>query len=318
MIGRVLVIGTGAMGSLFAACLARLDEVEVCMAGSWVEALEAVQRHGVEVEDAGEVWRAPVAARSLDKVAGTYDVVLVLTKSWRTRAIAHFAAQAAGPSGRILTLQNGLGNRDTLSAVAAPEQVMSGATTAAARLLKAARVRVADRGQTLFGEGRRTAALARLLTRAGLAAETSTRLPEILWNKLAINCAINPLTALHGVVNGDLLGQQEWRSQALTAAREVGRVAAANGIVIDGDPGEKALAVARATASNRSSMLQDIERGAPTEIEALNGAVVAAGLELGVPTPVNARLAERVRAREAHRDLATTMSAPRLMAGVMS
>jgi 2-dehydropantoate 2-reductase len=140
--------------------------------------------------------------------------------------------------------------------------------------------------------------LAAMLQRAGIAVR---RVPDIepeLWKKLAVNCAINPLTALRGVPNGALLEDPDTRALMVAAASEVAAVAAARGLLIE-DAAGAALEVAGATAGNRSSMLQGMERAAPTEIDALCGAVVREARKLGVAVPVNERLWREVRAREA-------------------
>jgi 2-dehydropantoate 2-reductase len=140
--------------------------------------------------------------------------------------------------------------------------------------------------------------VAALLEDAGLPAEVTDSFEPVFWAKLAANCAINALTALHGVTNGALLENAGLRRTLEEAAREVGAVAAARGVRLERDPAHAAVEVSRATASNRSSMLQDLTRGAQTEIDALNGAVAAEGRRLGVATPVNERLFRLVRARE--------------------
>ena len=119
-----------------------------------------------------------------------------------------------------------------------------------------------------------------------------------VWRKLAINCAINPLSALLGCQNGQLLSRPDSRKTLVDAAREVGAVAEAKGIDLETDPAELAVAVAEITAHNRSSMLQDIDRGARTEIDALNGAVVREALPFNVPVPVNESLWLRLRELE--------------------
>ncbi len=124
-----------------------------------------------------------------------------------------------------------------------------------------------------------------------------------LWAKLAVNCAINPVTALRGVVNGALLDDPTALRQMESAAREVGEVARALGVRLADDPVALAARMARATARNRSSMLQDAERGAPTEIEALNGAVVREAERLGIETPVNRALVEAMRRLESERGI---------------
>jgi 2-dehydropantoate 2-reductase len=127
----------------------------------------------------------------------------------------------------------------------------------------------------------------------------SDDLAGLRWRKLAVNAAINALTALAGLPNGALLDDPVLAADMAAAAREVGAVAAAAGVDLGADPAELARAVARATAANRSSMLQDLARGAPTEVDAIQGEVLRLGRRLGVPTPVNERLWRAVRSREA-------------------
>lgn len=296
------MVGTGAMASLLAARLARSGAALVTLAGTWREALVAIATHGVLVEEDGRRWSVPVATALLLDTLGPAEVVLVLVKSHRTRAVAEAAAQAMAPGGLVVTLQNGLGNREALEAAAGASCVAVGVATLGATLLAPGRVRSVP-GQVTLGTDAATAErverLAALLRTSGIETELSGDIDRLVWRKLAANCAINPLTALHRVPNGSLLDAPGLRDTLVAAAREVGAVAAARGIDLGMDPADLALEVARATAANRSSMLQDLGRGAPTEIEALNGAVVREGRRLGVPTPVNEALWRQVAQREA-------------------
>jgi 2-dehydropantoate 2-reductase len=151
--------------------------------------------------------------------------------------------------------------------------------------------------------------LAELLSRAGVPAETTRDVAPLIWAKLATNCSINPLAALTGLTNGGLLRSPRLRMLMAKAADEVKAVAQANGIRLADDLRDQVLAVAEATADNRASMLQDLDRGVPTEIEFLNGAVVREARRLKVNTPVNDWLWRSVRAREATRLSGTSLSA---------
>ena len=273
----------------------------VTLAGTWSAALEAIERHGLRVEVDGGCIHAPARALRLDTQGEMphADFVLVLVKAHRTASVAKPAAEAAAQDGTLATLQNGLGNRQALEAAAGIGRVIVGVTTAGATLLAPghARGHMAD---TLIGETAdgRAEALASLLRGAGLPARLTRDIDVLLWSKLAVNCAINPLTAIHGVANGALLERPEWRAAMEAAAREVQAVAAAQGIPLE-NPEERAYAVAQLTAANRSSMLQDLERGVPTEVDAICGAVVREGARLGIPTPVNAALMDAIHVREA-------------------
>lgn len=304
---RVLVLGTGAMGSFLAARLARGGAARVTVAGAWAEGLETIARHGIAVEDETGRWSARVATAPLSD-PGKAGFVLVLVKSMGTAAVAGTAARALDPGGMIVSLQNGLGNREVLARVAGQERVTVGVATLGATLLAPGRVR-AFPGRIVIG-ATLSHPLSRLLAAfeaAGIAAETSDDIDRLVWRKLAVSCAINPASALLGLPNGALLSSAEGRGRMAAAAREVGAVAAARGIDLQVDPADLAFEVAMATAGNRSSMLQDLDRGAVTEIDAMCGAVVTEGRAAGVPTPVNDGLWRAVREREG-RPLAATVA----------
>jgi 2-dehydropantoate 2-reductase len=289
------------MASFFGASLARAGH-RVTLAGTWRTGLATAARQGLRVQDPAGEWAARVETLPLDAPVAPHELVLVLVKSHQTAQVAGFAARAAGIGGWIVTLQNGFGNREALERVAGRGRVGLGVTTAGATLLAPGLVR-AFPAPTLLGDdgAGRAARVAALFRDAGLACEVSSDLAAVLWRKLAVNCAINPLSALAGVVNGALLENEEWRTQLEAAAREAGAVARALGVALDADPVALALETARRTAGNRSSMLQDLDRDARTEIDAINGAVVALGQSLGVPTPVNAALTRQIHEREAGR-----------------
>ncbi len=286
------------MASLLGARLARAGS-SVTLAGTWLAALEAVARHGLAVEDADGRWSVPVRAVHAGAPMTPHQLVLVLVKSHQTAAIAPAAARAAGLGGWIVTLQNGLGNRELLEHAADRGRVGVGVTLVGATLLGPGEVR-GHLARTILGgdAAGRALRVASLFREAGLETDVETDIERVVWRKLAVNCALNPLSALEGVANGVLLTRPDWRETIQATAREVGAVATAAGLDL-GDAATHALEVARLTAGNRSSMLQDLERGSRTEIDALSGAVVAEGRRLGVPTPRNEALWKAVRGREA-------------------
>jgi 2-dehydropantoate 2-reductase len=221
----------------------------------------------------------------------------VLVKSWQTARSARGLAQCLDPGGLALTLQNGLGNREQLAQVLGDGRVALGVTTAGATLLGPGRVRPVGEALVTLSAHPRLSPLANALEMAGFIIETVSDPTALLWGKLVINAAINPLTALLGVLNGELLARPSARLLMQSTAREAAAVADATGVRLPySDPLAAAEAVARRTAANRSSMLQDIQRRAPTEIDAICGAIVQAGERVGVPTPVNQTLLCLVKA----------------------
>lgn len=288
------------MGSFFAARLARIG-TPVTLAGTWADALARAADPGITVEEGDARWTVRVdAAPRAALPAGAFDVTLVLVKAHQTAAVAGVAAAATARDGLVATLQNGWGNRETLQA-AAPGRVAAGISVTGIAVVGPAHVRGAHRRTVLGYDAAtevRVRALAALLNEAGLATEVSPAIDAHLWAKLAVNSALNPLSALLGRTNGALVADPVAKLAVVEAAREVGEVARARGTAIDGEPVEAALAVARATADNRSSMLQDFDRGAATEVDFINGAVCREGRRLGIPTPVNDRLWRSVRERQ--------------------
>jgi 2-dehydropantoate 2-reductase len=288
------------MGCFFAARLARAGRA-VTIAGTWDEALARAEDPGIVVEERRQTWSARVTGRRREDLpSAAFDLTLVLVKAHPTESVAAAAAAATRADGLIATLQNGWGNREALEA-AAPGRVAAGTSVTGIAVVGPAHVR-GGHGRTVLGYDARTEARARaaaaVFNAAGLAAEISADIDRALWQKLAVNCAINPLSALEGRTNGALVADPAARATLVAAAREVGAVARARGTPLLEDPAEAALAVAHATADNRSSMLQDLDRGAPTEIDQINGAVCREGRRLRVPTPVNDGLWRGVRLRQ--------------------
>jgi len=288
MLQPVLIVGTGALGSLFAARLAAIG-VEVTMLGTWREGLAALRQHGVTiVQPDGRQTAYPVTATGNPADCSGAKYALVLVKSWQTERAAAQLAECLSPDGVALTLQNGLGNRETLAAALGQKRVALGTTTTGATLLSSGRVRPGGEGIISVGSHARLKPLCDLLEETGFKLDILDDVDSLIWGKLVINAAINPVTAMLKIPNGELLTRPTARELSATLANEVAAVAAAQNITLSfPDPATAAENVAERTAVNNSSMLQDVNRGAPTEIDAICGAVVRHGQEFGVDTPVN-------------------------------
>jgi 2-dehydropantoate 2-reductase len=293
----ILVVGTGAMACLFSARLAAAG-FPVTILGTWADGLQALQQYGVlVVDDEGHERRYPVRVNTDPGECTGFRFALVLVKSWQTARAARQLAHCLDPGGLALTLQNGLGNREQLAQVLGDERVALGVTTAGATLLGPGRVRPVGEALVTLSAHPRLLPLAHMLESAGFIIETVSDPTALLWGKLVINAAINPLTALLGVLNGELLARPSARLLMQSVAYEAASVAAARGVHLSyADPAAAAEAVARRTAGNRSSMLQDVQRRAPTEIEAICGAIVHAGEDVDVSVPVNRTLLHLVKA----------------------
>ncbi len=268
------------------------------MLGSWKEGLKALNEKGVRLVDEGDGEQAfAVHATSDPQDCVGAQSALVFVKSWQTSRAAQQLADCLAPDGVALTLQNGLGNLEHLQKALGVERAALGVTTMGATLLGPGRVRAGGVGPTHVASHPRLSELVEALRQGGFEVDMAQDLESLIWGKLAINAAINPLTALLGIPNGELLSRPHALALMAEAARETAAVAVARGINLPyADPGAAAVEVAGRTASNLSSMLQDIQRGAPTEIDAISGAIANEGESLGVWTPVNRVLWHLVRA----------------------
>jgi 2-dehydropantoate 2-reductase len=305
---RIGIIGIGAMGSLFAA---RLNAwAEVVMLGSWTAQLQALRQNGLALIDRdGRRQTQKIRVENEAGKTGDVDVALILVKSYKTDQAAALAKSILSPNGFALTLQNGLGNWEKIAAAVGRQRTILGSTAQAATMIAPGVVRHAGEGPTYLGRPSSPrlffTELIALFHHAGLETHLADDMDSLVWSKLVINAGINPLTALLRVPNGFLVENSPARSLMMRAAEEVGQVARARGVKLAyPNAAQRTLEVARATADNQSSMLQDVLRGAPTEIEAITGTIVDYGQRLGVPTPVNALLLRLVRAGAAKVDVA--------------
>lgn len=302
---HVLILGAGALGSLLGARLARTG-VRLSLFTRNTEHLWAIRDYGLRVEERDGLEHSveiAVFGRSRD-IPQPADLVLVAVKSPDTREAVRGILDLTHRQTVFLTLQNGIGNVETIMDAAGEGRVLAGTTSQGATLTAPGRVRHGGDGATLVGEPdgpptERAGAAAALFRSAGLEAQAAGHMREHLWEKLLVNAAINPTTALAGVSNGWIAEPGPGRKIAVEVLREALTVAEAIGIRVREDAEQHVFDVARATASNRSSMLQDLEHGKPTEIEAITGAVVRLGVEHGVEVPVNRTLLNLVKLIEA-------------------
>jgi 2-dehydropantoate 2-reductase len=296
---RIGIIGTGAMGCLFGAKLA--PHCQVTMLGTWREGLIALQEHGICLSEDGTEVRQPIDASSDPLAVERVELALVLVKGYQTRRAAAWARRILSGDGIALTLQNGLGNLEIISAEVGQARTALGVSMQGATLLGPGCVRHAGGGLTTIAARAETRGrleeVAALFARAGIETRLTGDVRALLWNKLVVNTAINALTAILRVPNGWLAENPDARAVMSRAARETAEVARGLGVELAfDDPGVRALEVAQATAANYSSTLQDVLRGTPNELDMINGAVVREGRRLGIPTPVNETLLSLVRA----------------------
>ncbi len=295
---KIGIIGIGAMGCLWATRLAGL--VELFLVGQWPEQIAAIRADGltlIPIPAIGGQQTWPIPIFSPQETLPRANVALVLVKSGQTATAAALLPSILLPHGFALTLQNGLGNRETLAQTLGPERVLAGSTAQSAVILQPGIVQHTGNGLTYLQDDARLRPLAHLFNLAGMETQLLPHLESLVWGKLIVNAGINPLTALLRQPNGFLAENPTARLLLERVVLEAAQVAQAQGILLPyPDPVARTLEVARTTAQNYSSMLQDVLRGAPTEIEAITGAILRYGHSHHLITPLNAHLYHLIQA----------------------
>jgi 2-dehydropantoate 2-reductase len=281
----ILIVGTGALATFFACRLAAAG-IKVTMLGTCPEGLAILNEKGAQIEGEGRTF--PVLATDDPAKCKGIHFALVLVKSWQTERAAHQLSICLAKGGLALTLQNGLGNDTILINSLGPERVARGVTTVGVTLRTFGMVSLGGDGIVTVEKHSRLSRLVEMINIAGFVINVANDLQPLVWQKLAVSCAINPLTALLRVKNGELLKNPSARALMSELVSETVAVARTLGIVLSIQKPELMVEeVALKTAGNQSSMLQDILRGAPTEIDFINGAVVRLADQEFLQVPVN-------------------------------
>lgn len=305
---KIGIIGAGAMGCLYGAKLSEMPENQVFLIDIWQEHLDNINSDGLKMEADDKVitYKNLKAAKSSEEV-GSVDLAIVFVKSTLTKKAVLENKGLFGKSdifkkGTVaLTLQNGLGNIDEISAVIGEKNVVVGTTSHGATMLGPGKMRHGGKGQTIIGEidGNETPRLLKIIEvfkKANLDPSITNNVLGLVWDKLLVNVGINALVSIAKVCNGKLLEHPELEIILEKAVREAKAVADAKGINLNfNDPVGHTKDVCIATAKNRASMLQDIENGKKTEIDMINGAIVREGAILGIETPVNLTLTNLIK-----------------------
>ena len=297
---KVGIIGAGAMGTLFGFHLAQ--DCDVTILDSNAAVCEAIGRDGLVVNDA-PARRVSVASGARELYSS--NVLFLFVKAVDTlRALRPFAGEL-NPASPIVSLQNGVGNEDAIkTALGGAVPVILGITTESSQTIGPGRVRGSDEGNTIIGSTsaapKTSRTVADLLVHSGMRASVVYDIRPHLWGKLVANAAINALSALLDCNAGDIPSDANAAHLAEALAEEAANVAAALKINLPFvNPWQYVTEVIALGADSRSSMAFDLESGHPSEIDHINGAVVAFGRRTGTPTPYNDAMVRLVKAREA-------------------
>lgn len=307
---KIVIVGPGAMGCLFSAFLSKAKE-EIWLLDKNKERASQINQQGINIQGiSGSDWQAQVKATTEAKDIGQVDLIVICVKSYDTKEAMLAAKPLVGENTQVLTLQNGIGNIETLGEIVGQDKVIGGVTNLGATLLGIGNVRHAGRGETVIGriDGGipvEMRSLRQLFNKVGLETRISRDIKGLLWSKLIVNVGINALTAITRLNNGRLVEFEGTRKILRAAVTEATKIAKRKRIkLIYDDPLAKVEAVCEATAGNVSSMLQDVLRRKRTEIDFINGVIVRQGQELGIPVPVNSALLDLVKTIEASYNLA--------------
>lgn len=299
---RFVIVGAGAMGSLFAAHLAR-TEAETWICDKWREHIDVIRSNGLVVKHDGVETVVPLRATTDPAEPGIGDVLMLFVKYHQTREALAAARPLVGPRTALVTLQNGLGNVELLREAFPENRIVYGFTTLTSELLGPGRIEAsyAGRGETCFWaqDGRLDAgldALHALFERGGINAIIAPDIELMIWKKLVVNCCLNTLCAITGLSVGELSERPESWPVLEGAANEIVAVAGRKGIALERSQAHAFLrSVAHEARNHFPSMLIDVKNRRQTEIECLNGAILREAAHLRIAAPFNRTLYSLVR-----------------------
>ena len=306
---KVAVLGAGAMGCLFGSQLAE-GGLEVTLINTWREHVDAINDRGLRIVGHRGEHRVNVAATTDPAACGAADVVLVQCKAPSTTAAVRNALEAGlfRDDTVAISFQNGLGNEQTIAAVLGAERVLGGVTAQGASIEGPGCIRTyadlpSQIGEMEGGVSERVAAIARAFSEHGLETTASAHIRHDIWKKLMVNISVSAMSGITNLTIGEAVAVPELRRMCYGAVAEAVPVAQADGVELSHDESREVLDLVvgpSGTGGNKSSLCVDLLKRRPTEIDVINGAVVARGERYGIATPINATLVALVKGLEAH------------------
>lgn len=299
---NIKIIGAGAMGSIYAAMLGKKHDVTLI--DNYSPVVDEINARGLTIEEADgskNVYRVRAEIGGTDNEP--CDLAIVFVKDTATEAAVKTNLGIIGEKTVVLSLQNGIGNEEVLARFVPRDRILLGTTKHNAVVKGVGVVYHSGAGATNIGSVAGNAVLAERVVSEFRAADIETNAVEnvnyLLWEKLFVNMTINPVTALLGTTISTLESDPYARDLARALVDEAVIVAKAEGLAFDADKVFAALMeTCRKVGSGKASMCQDIERGRRTEIDFINGAVVAAGKRHSVPTPCHETIVRLIHAKE--------------------
>ncbi len=294
---KTVIIGPGAIGCLFASKLSKLPYIDLWILDKKPPRAKLLRKSGIRVTGLSNIYLKPekIKITTDPKEIKKPEIIIVCVKSHQTEEAIKKAGPLISKNTKILTVQNGLNNVETIQKVIKRKiNIIAGITSHGATLLAPGKIKHAGIGQTIIGKidkntkNRELIKIKKILNQAGIETEITTDIQSALWSKLVINSAINPIGSIVFKKNGEILKDKYWKDILCKTAEESAKVAKKLGIkLMYKNPSQKVIDVCSKTSENYNSMLQDILNRRKTEIEYINGAIIRKAKELGLETPYN-------------------------------
>ena len=312
---RTIVLGAGAMGSLFGWRL-KQGGYDVTLIDTWKEHVEKIKREGLKVEQSdGTISTVEIPITDDPKtLKGTYDLIIVFVKGYVTKEAVKSILHLIGKETTVITLQNGIGNANNMESIVSPDQIAVGGTAYGGGIIEPGFVAHRAWGNTYIGpfgenvEFSKLQKIAEILTECNIPTEAQHDVSSVIWSKLMINVAYNGLTSISRLRNIDFTSTPEGKDLIRGVVSEAVEVANAQGIeIIYKDPVAECIRVGlEDIAQNKSSMVQDSDFNRKTEIDNINGAIVNLGSKYGIETPYNKIVADLIKLIESRYDKVVT------------
>ena len=314
---KIVIVGSGAIGSLYGAFLSRVEGNDVVLIGRNPH-ITTIKEKGLTIKGVMGEYHLDIEASEDAKSIRAADLVLITTKTYDTIAAALSAKHLAESGAYFLLIQNGLGTEARVAEALGTTRVLRATTCMGALQTEPGTVEATGCGLTEVGSHYEENAafvetITQMLKEAGFDVRASNNIQGVVWTKTLVNCGINPVGALTGLSNGEVYKNQQLRGLIVRLVEEAAKVVEALGIELTTeDPVRYALGTAKATGDNINSMLQDLRAKKRTEIDAITGEIIRLGKELGIETPSNESVYALVKAIESKylesRDKAVTSS----------
>lgn len=305
---KITIVGPGALGCLIAGMIKHRAKEDVWVLDHLPERAKKLSANGIKIDGHQSPISVKISATTGAAKIGICDLVVICVKSYSTEEICKSIKGLVGNSTNILTMQNGIGNLQILNEFFSSDKIIGAVTNHGATLIGVGHTRHAGKGQTIIGrqDGRVLGAvrdISNLLSKSGFESKVTKDIDSAIWSKLIINTGINALTAITRLPNGVMVSADGPKNILRSAVQEAIKVVKRKKVKLAyDDPIQKVETVCKSTASNVSSMLQDVINKKRTEIDFINGAIVRQAKALGINTPINEALTALVNTIESTYD----------------